>query len=72
MAEVVVLDVCSTVVVENESTVDGISVVNCSDVVGKEVVDETTSLVGNSEVEVSGTCPDIVVGKTVVVVSLVE
>lgn len=41
---VVVLDVCSAVIVENESTV-----------VGKGVVDEPTSLLGKSVVEVSET-----------------
>lgn len=55
---VVGLDVCSTVVV------------GCPNAVGTFVVVETTSLLVKSVVETSKTCPDIVVGSTVEVVSL--
>lgn len=54
-------------VLENE-TVDETVVVDCSEVVEKTVVEETTSLTGNPVVELSETPPDMVVGKTGVVV----
>lgn len=51
----ITVEVCSTLAVENGPTVDGI-VVSCSNMAGKVVVVETTSLLGNSVVEVSGNC----------------
>lgn len=59
---VVVWEVDSTEIVENELIIDEVVIIDCSDVVGTTDVDKTTSVIGNS---VAPECSDEVETSTI-------